>query len=173
MACHLYILKNKIRQMKQAISFRLNGQSVSIEVNGDTSLLTVIRSYLDKTGTKYGCGIGECGACTVLIDNLPERACMILAEDIAGKEILTIEGLATDGLHPIQKAFITHDALQCGFCTPGMIMNAYGLLINNPIPSREYIISSMDENLCRCGSYNRIVDAIQMAAEEMNETIKL
>ena len=159
--------------MKQSISFKLNGIPVSIDVDGEASLLTVVRSYLDQTGTKYSCGIGQCGACTVLIDNKPERACMILAEDLAGKEILTIEGLATDGLHPIQKAFIAHDALQCGFCTPGMIMNAYGFLINNPIPSRENIISGMDENLCRCGSYNRIVDAIQMAAEEMNETIKL
>lgn len=159
--------------MKQSISFKLNGIPVSLDVDGEVSLLTVVRSYLDQTGTKYSCGIGQCGACTVLIDNKPERACMILVEDIAGKEILTIEGLATNGLHPIQKAFIAHDALQCGFCTPGMIMNAYGLLINNPIPSREYIISSMEENLCRCGSYNRIVDAIQMAAEEMNEIIKL
>ena len=174
MSCHLYILKNKIRQMKQAISFRLNGQSVSIEVNGETSLLTVIRSYLDKTGTKYGCGIGECGACTVLIDNIPERACMTFVEDVAGKEILTIEGLSSNGsLHAIQKAFIAHDALQCGFCTPGMIMNAYGLLIKNPNLSRENIISGMEENLCRCGSYNRIIDAIQMAAKEMNEKIKL
>jgi len=160
--------------MKQAISFRLNGQSVSIEVNGDTSLLTVIRSYLDQTGTKYGCGIGECGACTVLIDNTPERACMIFVEDVAGKEIVTIEGLSSNGsLHSIQQAFIEHDALQCGFCTPGMIMNAYGLLIKNPNLSRENIISGMEENLCRCGSYNRIVDAIQTAGKEMNEKIKL
>lgn len=159
--------------MKQSISFKLNGIPVSIDVDGEASLLTVVRSYLDQTGTKYSCGLGQCGACTVLIDNKPENACMIAVEDIAGKEILTIEGLATNGLHPIQKAFIAQDALQCGFCTPGMIMKAYGLLINNPTPSREYIISSMDENLCRCGSYNRIVDAIQMAAEEMNEKIKL
>jgi carbon-monoxide dehydrogenase small subunit len=160
--------------MKQAISFTLNGQSVSIEVNGDTSLLTVIRSYLNQTGTKYGCGIGECGACTVLIDNVPERACMIFMEDVSGKEIVTIEGLSSsDSLHPIQQAFIEHDALQCGFCTPGMIMSAYGLLIKNSNLSREDIISGMEENLCRCGSYNRIIDAIQTAAQEMNEKIKL
>ena len=171
----IYPLKNNNNeQMKQAISFRLNGQSVSIEVNGETSLLTVIRSYLDQTGTKYGCGIGECGACTVLIDNILERACMIFVEDVAGKEIVTIEGLSSNGsLHPIQKAFIAHDALQCGFCTPGMIMNAYGLLIKNPNLSRENIVSGMEENLCRCGSYNRIIDAIQTAAKEMNEKIKL
>ena len=160
--------------MKQSISFKLNGQSVSLEVNGEESLLTVIRTYLDQTGTKYGCGIGECGACTVLIDNEPERACMIYIEDVADKEIITIEGLSSNEvLHPIQKAFVELDALQCGFCTPGMIMNAYGLLIRNPNPTRENIISGMQENLCRCGSYGRIIDAIQMAAEEMNEKIKL
>ena len=160
--------------MKQSISFKLNGQSVSLEVNGEESLLTVIRTYLDQTGTKYGCGIGECGACTVLIDNEPERACMIYIEDVADKEIITIEGLSSNEvLHPIQKAFVELDALQCGFCTPGMIMNAYGLLIRNPNPTRENIISGMEENLCRCGSYGRIIDAIQMAAKEMNEKIKL
>jgi len=160
--------------MKQSISFKLNRQSVSVNVNGEESLLTVIREYLDKTGTKYGCGLGDCGACTILVDNEPVRSCMILIEDVAGKEILTIEGLGSDGsLHPIQKSFIAHDALQCGFCTPGMIMNAYGLLIRNPDPTRENIINGMEENLCRCGSYNRIIDAIQTAAKEMNEKIKL
>ncbi|MEN8125774.1 MAG: (2Fe-2S)-binding protein [Bacteroidota bacterium] len=160
--------------MKQSISFKLNHQSVSLNVNGDESLLTVLRTYLDKTGTKYGCGLGDCGACTVLIDNEPIRSCMILVEDVAGKEILTIEGLSSNGtLHPIQKSFIEHDALQCGFCTPGMILNAYGLLIRNPNPTREYILKGMEENLCRCGSYNRIIDAIQTASKEMNKKIKL
>jgi len=99
---------------------------------------------------------------------------MILVEDIAGKEILTIEGLSSNGsLHPIQKSFMAHDALQCGFCTPGMIMNAYGLLIRNPNPTREYIIKGMEENLCRCGSYNRIIDAIETASKEMNKKVKL
>lgn len=154
--------------MKQIISFKLNNQDVSVNVVGYESLLTVLRAYLDQTGTKYGCGIGDCGACTVLIDKEPVRSCMISAEDIEGKEILTIEGLATNGsLHPVQKAFVAHDALQCGFCTPGMIMNAYGLLLNNTELSREKIINGMEENLCRCGSYNRIVDAIQTAAKEM------
>jgi len=160
--------------MKQSISFKLNHQQVSVNVNGEESLLTVIREYLDNTGTKYGCGLGDCGACTVLIDNEPVRSCMILVEDIAGKEILTIEGLSSNGsLHPIQKSFIEHDALQCGFCTPGMIMNAYGLLIRNPNPTREYIIKGMEENLCRCGSYNRIIDAIETASKEMNKKVKL
>ena len=158
--------------MKRSISFKLNDKAVSVNVNGDESLLTVIRTYLDQTGTKYGCGLGDCGACTVLIDKEPLRACMIFVEDVEGKEILTIEGLATNGsLHPIQKAFINHDALQCGFCTPGMIMNAYGLLLNDKELTRENIISGMEDNLCRCGSYNRIVDAIETASEEMNEKI--
>lgn len=156
--------------MKQVISFKLNNQSVSVEVKGDESLLTVIRTYLDQTGTKYGCGIGQCGACTVLINNKSERSCMILVEDVQGKEITTIEGLNSEGeLHPLQKAFIEHDAMQCGFCTSGMIMNAHGLLNENPNPTRENIVNGMEENLCRCGSYNRIVDAIETAAKEINK----
>lgn len=160
--------------MKQTISFKLNNQNVSVEVNGDESLLTVIRTYLDKTGTKFGCGLGDCGSCTILVSNEATRSCMVFIEDVAGKEIITIEGLATgEILHPIQKAFVTLDALQCGFCTPGMIMNALGLLIKNPTPTREEIISGMEDNLCRCGSYNRIVDAIQLAAKEMNQKVKI
>lgn len=158
--------------MKKNLSFKLNGDTVSVKVSGEESLLTVVRTYLDQTGTKYGCGIGDCGACTVMIDNEPLRACMIAVEDVIGKEVLTIEGLANKAsLHPLQKAFIAHDALQCGFCTPGMIMNAYGFLIKNPEATRENIIDSMEENLCRCGSYNRIIDAIQTAAEEIKEKI--
>jgi carbon-monoxide dehydrogenase small subunit len=153
--------------MKQ-INFTLNGRALSLEVKGQESLLTVIRSYLEHTGTKYGCGIGECGACTVLIDKEPVRSCMTLAEDIEGKEIISIEGLSIEEeLHPLQLAFISHDALQCGFCTSGMIMNAYGVLLQNPNPSREKIIQGMESNLCRCGAYNRIVDAIQTAGKEM------
>ncbi|SNR52061.1 (2Fe-2S)-binding protein [Lutibacter flavus] len=160
--------------MKQTISFKLNDQNVSVDVNGDESLLTVIRTYLDKTGTKFGCGLGDCGACTILIDNEATRSCMVIVEDIEGKEIITIEGLASgEILHPIQKAFVTLDALQCGFCTPGMIMNALGLLIKNPTPTRDEIIYGMEENLCRCGSYNRIIDAIQLAAKEMNQKVKI
>lgn len=160
--------------MKQTISFKLNNQNVSVDVNGDESLLTVIRTYLNKTGTKFGCGLGDCGACTVLIDNEATRSCMVLIEDVAGKEIITIEGLASgEILHPIQKAFVTLDALQCGFCTSGMIMNALGLLIKNPTPTRDEIIYGMEENLCRCGSYNRIIEAIQLAAIEINQKVKI
>jgi aerobic-type carbon monoxide dehydrogenase small subunit (CoxS/CutS family) len=160
--------------MKQKISFKLNRESVTVDVNGTESLLTVLREYLDMTGTKFGCGLGECGACTVLIGQKAVRSCMVAVEDVAGKEIISIEGLSSNGsLHPIQKAFVTHDSMQCGFCTPGMIMNAYDLLLRNPKPSRTEIINGMEENLCRCGSYNRIVDAIQTAAEAMNQKPKL
>jgi len=160
--------------MKQSVSFKLNGKTVSIDVQGDESLLTVIRTYLDQTGTKYGCGIGECGACTVLLDNEAVRSCMILAEDLNDTNIFTIEGLSSNGeLHPLQKAFISHDALQCGYCTSGMIMNAFGLLKKNQTPSRKEIIEGMDTNLCRCGAYNRIVDAILTASNEMNKKVKL
>jgi len=159
--------------MKQSVSFTLNHQLITVDVDGDESLLTVIREYLDQTGTKYGCGLGDCGACTVIVDREPIRSCMVSIENMAEKEVLTIEGLfSNDKLHPLQNAFVKHGALQCGFCTPGMIMNAYGLLLRNPDPSREEIIAGMEENLCRCGSYNRIVDAIQTAALEMNQKIK-
>lgn len=159
--------------MKQKISFKLNQKPVTVTVNGSESLMTVLREYLDMTGTKYGCGLGECGACTVLMDQKAVRSCMLAVEDVAGKDIISIEGLSSNGnLHPIQKAFVNHDAMQCGFCTPGMIMNAYGLLLRNPKPSRTEIINGMEENLCRCGSYNRIVDAIETAAEEMNQKSK-
>lgn len=158
--------------MKQAISFKLNNETVTVQVNGDEQLLTVIRTYLNKTGTKFGCGQGDCGSCTVIIDNEVVRSCMLLIEDVSGKEIITIEGLSNgEILHPIQQAFIEHDALQCGFCTPGMIMNAYGLLLKNPTPTRNEVIEGMEENLCRCGSYNRIIDAIQTAGKEMNSKI--
>lgn len=160
--------------MKQKISFKLNNESVTVAVNGSESLLTVLREYLDLMGTKFGCGLGDCGACTVLIDKKAERSCMITVEDVAGKDIISIEGLSSNGnLHPIQKAFVQHDSMQCGFCTSGMIMNAYGLLLRNPKPSRTEIINGMEENLCRCGSYNRIVDAIKTAADAMNQKTKL
>jgi carbon-monoxide dehydrogenase small subunit len=154
--------------MKQSISFKLNNKPVTVEVNGDESLLSVIRTNLDMTGTKYGCGLGYCGACTVLIDKEPVRSCMMYIEDVAGKEVLTIEGLAQgEELHPVQKAFVEHDALQCGYCTPGMIMNATGFLLKNPDPTREEIIEGMEDNLCRCGAHVRIIEAIQTAAKEM------
>lgn len=155
--------------MKQNFVFKLNGENITIKANGDESLLTVLREKLDKTGTKFGCGLGDCGACTVLVDNEVSRSCMVYIEDIVGSEIITIEGLGDEEkLHPLQQAFVDHNALQCGFCTPGMIMNALGLLLKNPLPTKEEIISGMDDNLCRCGSYNRIVDAIYDASKKLN-----
>ena len=154
--------------MMEEISFKLNGRPTTLAVDGERSLLWVLRSKLGLTGTKYGCGVGLCGSCTVVIGNRAVRSCRVPVKDVAGKEVLTIEGLAKDGkLHPLQEAFVKHDALQCGYCTPGMILNAYGLLSENPQPSRAEIIEEMDNNLCRCGAHNRIVEAIQTAAAEM------
>jgi aerobic-type carbon monoxide dehydrogenase small subunit (CoxS/CutS family) len=158
--------------MKQSINFKLNGKQVTVAINGDESLLTVLREYLDETGTKYSCGLGQCGACTVILNSQTTQSCMTYVDDFKNAEIITIEGLVNkDELHPIQEAFVAYDALQCGFCTPGMIMNAYGFLLKNPNPSREEIISGMESNLCRCGSYNRIVDAIASASEKMFKKI--
>lgn len=154
--------------MKQTIGFKLNGKQVTVAINGDESLLTVLREYLNSTGTKYSCGLGQCGACTVILNNQTAQSCITYVDAFENAEIMTIEGLANNNaLHPIQEAFVAHDALQCGFCTPGMIMNSYGLLLKNPNPSREEIISGMEVNLCRCGSYNNIVDAIGTASKKM------
>ncbi|KPK81195.1 MAG: hypothetical protein AMS27_15690 [Bacteroides sp. SM23_62_1] len=154
--------------MTETIQFELNGKPVSISYETDRILLTVLRTEFGLTGTKFGCGLGFCGACTIILDNEPVRSCMVPLSSVDGSKIITIEGLAKNGtLHPIQKAFMDHDALQCGYCTPGMIMNAYGLLIRNPEPSKQEIIEGMEENLCRCGTYNRIIMAIQAAAKEM------
>lgn len=154
--------------MRESISFNLNGKRVSLDVEGDRSLLWVLRCDLGLTGVKYGCGEGVCGACTVLLNQEAVQACQIPVSSVNGQDVLTIEGLEKDGrLHPLQKAFIKHDALQCGYCTPGMIMKAHGLLIEKPQPTREEIIRGMDDNLCRCGAHTRIIDAVQAAADEM------
>ncbi len=154
--------------MKETIRFSLNGKKTEVTVDPTETLLWVLRNQLELTGTKYGCGMGFCGACTVLIDSEPVRSCMLPVGDIAGKKVVTIEGLEKNGkLHPVQKAFIEHDALQCGFCTPGMIMSATGLLMKNLTPSRQDIIEGMEDNLCRCGAHVRIFDAIETAAKEM------
>ncbi|MHC4130459.1 MAG: (2Fe-2S)-binding protein [Planctomycetota bacterium] len=154
--------------MAENISFKLNGKPVSLEIDSERMLLWVLRTDLGLTGTKYGCGKSLCGACTVLVDNELARSCQLPVKFVEGKEVLTIEGLEKDSeLHPLQEAFVENDALQCGFCTPGIIMTAYSLLLKNPQPSREEIIQYMDYNLCRCGAHTRIIDAIQSAGKNM------
>ena len=154
--------------MEETIKFKLNGKPTEITVDSDRMLLWVLRTDLALTGTKYGCGEGYCGACTVLVDGEPIPSCQTPVKEVKGKQVVTIEGLAKDGnLHPLQKAFMEHDALQCGFCTPGMILSAYGLLKENPQPSYSEILEGMEDNLCRCGAHKRIVEAIQAAAKEM------
>lgn len=154
--------------MTETINFYLNGKAVSLEADPTQTLLWVIRTEFDLTGTKHGCGIGFCGSCTVLVDGIAERSCSLTLAQIKGKKITTIEGLAVNNqLHPIQESFIQHDAQQCGFCTSGMIMNAVGLLNQIPSPSHQQIIDGMNENLCRCGSYNSITKAIAYVVNEI------
>ncbi|HVP37927.1 MAG TPA: (2Fe-2S)-binding protein [Candidatus Saccharimonadales bacterium] len=151
--------------MLESIQFQLNGKPTRLEVDGDRKLLWVLRGDLGLTGTKYGCGASLCGACTVVVDREPARSCQLAIKDVRGKEVTTIEGLARDGqLHPLQEMFVEHGGLQCGFCTPGMIMNAYGMLLKNPNPTRDQILEGMEGNLCRCGAHRRILQAIQEAA---------
>jgi aerobic-type carbon monoxide dehydrogenase small subunit (CoxS/CutS family) len=154
--------------MMERIQFVLNDENISLEVDGERSLLWVLRTELGLTGTKFGCGEGVCGACTVLVEEEATPSCQITIGSVAGSRVTTIEGLAKNGrLHPLQKAFIKFDALQCGFCTPGMILRAYSLLAANPRPTRDQIIAEMDANLCRCGAHVRIVQAIETAAAEL------
>ncbi len=154
--------------MIRRLEFKINDRPVQLETDDDRLLLWVLRTDLSLTGTKYGCGEGICGACTVIVNGKEVRSCQTTMKEVAGKEVLTIEGLAKSGkLHPLQKAFVENNALQCGFCTSGMIMNAYGLLMANPEPSEGDIIKSMNDNLCRCGAHVRIIKAIQEAAKEV------
>ena len=154
--------------MVERISFMLNNKPVDLEVDGERKLLWVLRTELGLTGTKFGCGEGVCGACTVLIDDEAMPSCQTRVKDVAGAKVTTIEGLAKgDRLHPLQRSFMENDALQCGFCTSGMIMKAHSLLTENPNLSRSEIVEGMDGNLCRCGAHPRILDAIESAAKEM------
>jgi aerobic-type carbon monoxide dehydrogenase small subunit (CoxS/CutS family) len=154
--------------MEETIRFELNGRKTEMLLDPGLTLLWVLRSKFGLTGTKYGCGMGFCGACTVLLGQDAVRSCTINVGEVVNKKIVTIEGLSINGkLHPVQKAFMENDALQCGYCTPGMIMNSIGLLLKNPEPSRQDIITGMEGNLCRCGAHIRIIRAIQTAATEM------
>lgn len=154
--------------MAKTIRFRLNGQQKTLTLDRKRVLLWILRTDFGLTGTKYGCGEGFCGACTVLVNNEAVRSCQFSAEDVDGKDILTIEGLAKNGkLHPLQEAFVKYDALQCGFCTPGMILTAYSLLLKNPNPSQKDILEAMEGNLCRCGAHTRIMQAVRTATNGM------
>jgi len=151
--------------------FRLNGEERSVALEPDRSLLYVIREELGLTGTKYGCGEGECGACKVLVDGVAARSCMTPVGEIAGRSITTIEGLATGGeLHPVQQAFLEAGAFQCGYCTPGMILAAVSLLDRIPEPTEAEVRAAMDGNICRCGGYLRILDAVGRASRLMHPT---
>ncbi len=147
-------------------AFTINGRAVDVAAEPDTPLLWVIREHLKLTGTKFGCGIGQCGACTVHVDGAPTRSCITWLEDVAGREVTTIEGLSPDASHPLQRAWIDDQVPQCGYCQSGQIMQAAALLESNPNPTREQIVEHMDGNICRCGTYVRIIRAIQRAARE-------
>lgn len=152
------------------IRFTVNGEPVEEEVDVSVRLLDLLRDRLFLTGAKEGCGEGECGACTVLIDGRAVASCLVLAPQVDGKEVLTVEGLSPDGkLHPIQRAFVEKGAVQCGFCTPGFIMSTYALLKDNPDPTDEEIMTALEGNLCRCTGYAKIVEAVRYAAELMRE----
>lgn len=156
--------------MKKAIELLVNGRKVQVSLEGSETLLDCLRIQVGLTGTKKGCDQGDCGACTVLVDGIPVNACLMLASEASGKEITTIEGVAQeDGLHPLQEAFISHDAVQCGFCSPGMIMTAAALLKENPHPSEEEIRHYLQGNLCRCTGYSKIVQAVQAAQGSLGE----
>jgi aerobic-type carbon monoxide dehydrogenase small subunit (CoxS/CutS family) len=154
--------------VKSSIQFGLNGRPVRLDTEDDRTLLWVLRTDLGLTGAKYGCGEAICGACTVIVNDRAVRACMTPLKQVAGKEVMTIEGLARNGkLHSLQQAFVDHGALQCGFCTSGMLLTAYAFLRRNPRPSRDEIVAQMEHTLCRCGAHQRIVEAIETAALQM------
>lgn len=153
---------NKIK-----VSFTVNGNKVNLEVDPKERLLDTLRERLKLTGVKEGCSVGECGACTVILNGNAVNSCMVLTGQVDGSEIMTVEGLEQDGkLDPLQEAFVEHQAIQCGFCTPGMLMSAKALLNKNPHPSREEIKTALEGNLCRCTGYEQIIKAIESAAKK-------
>ena len=153
-----------------AISLTVNGSEVAVAADPDTPLLDVLRNHLGLIGTKFGCGLEQCGCCMVLIDGRPEKSCGKAVSTVAGKQVLTIEGLGTpERPHPLQQAFLDEQAGQCGYCLPGIIITAKALLDANPAPSREEIARALDDNICRCGSHARILRAVERAAAQMRE----
>lgn len=148
-------------------SFSLNGQAVEVDADPRTPLLWVVREHLKQTGTKFGCGVGQCGACTVHIDGASTYSCLTPVSAVEGREITTIEGLSPDSDHPLQRAWVEEEVSQCGYCQPGQIMRAADLLASNPDPTRDEIVTHMSTILCRCGTYNRIIRAIERAAQEV------
>ena len=159
--------------MGRVTTLNVNGKKMTTDVDSTVSLLSVLRNDLNLTGSKYGCGEGQCGACTVLLNGQPTRSCITQVGRTVGKQVTTIEGLEKDGqLHPLQEAFIKADAMQCAYCTSGMIMSGAALLAKNPRPNRDEIISGMNGNICRCGTYQRIIDAIQIASGMTKEVSK-
>ena len=154
--------------MKHTLKFSVNRRPIETTVESHLTLLEVLRENLGLTGVKEGCSTGECGTCTVLLDGAPVSSCLMLAMEAEGREVTTVEGLATDGeLHPVQKAFIAQGGLQCGFCTPGLLLSSVALLANNPHPAENEIREALAGNLCRCTGYDKVVRAVQAAAKEM------
>jgi carbon-monoxide dehydrogenase small subunit len=153
--------------MEFPLEFSVNEQPVQLTIEPHLTLLEVLRESLALTSVKEGCGTGDCGACTVLLDGEPVNACLVLAAEVEGRQVTTVEGLATNGMHPLQKALVAHGGLQCGFCTPGVLLSSVALLAHDPRPSADEIREALAGNLCRCTGYDKIVRAVQAAAEEM------
>ena len=158
-------------QPKYHLRFTLNGEEKSLDIDPGISALKLIRDVLDLKGTKEGCGIGECGACTIVVDGKAVNACLMFAAQLDSRDVLTVEGLDKGGeLHPIQQSFVEHHAVQCGYCTPGILMSTHALLENNPQPRREEIVKAISGNLCRCTGYQGIIDAVDAAAKRLGKT---
>src|SRR5512139_3278200 len=156
--------------METKIKFTLNGKLIEVEVTAHWTLLKLLREKIGLTGTKEGCGIGECGTCTVLLDGMPVNSCLVMAPKVEGRKVETVEGLGTrDSLHPLQQAFIDHGAVQCGFCTPGILMSSKALLDRNPRPTREEIKDAIAGHLCRCTGYHQIIEAVEEAGKSLKE----
>ena len=159
-----------MKKNRYPLHFTLNGEEKSMDIESGISVLELIRDILDLKGTKEGCGIGECGACTIIVDGKAVNACLMFAAQLDGRSVLTVEGLGRgDTLHPIQQSFVDHHAVQCGFCTPGILMSTHALLEENPKPERNEIVKAISGNLCRCTGYQNIIGAIDAAADRLSK----